>query len=45
MQDMFMERSGVIWTVRDIDTGHSAWAGKPKELAEMAVGLVEAFSG
>lgn len=42
---MFVERSGVKWTVKDIDTSHSAWASKPKELAKTVVGLVETFSG
>ncbi|KAG6999537.1 hypothetical protein G7Y79_00034g069600 [Physcia stellaris] len=45
VQDMFVKRSGVKWTVKDMDTSHSPWASKPKELAETVAGLVEAFGG
>lgn len=44
LQDMSIERSGVQWTVKDIDTGHSPWASKPKETAEMVVGFVRGFA-
>lgn len=45
LQDMFVERSGVKWTVGSIDAGHSAWASKPKEVAGLVEGFVGTFSG
>lgn len=44
VQDMFVERSGVKWTVKNNDAGHSAWASKPTVLAELIIGLLENFS-
>ena len=43
LQDTFVERSGVKWTVKDIDTGHSPWASKPREAADMIVEFVDEF--
>ena len=44
LQDMFVERSGVKWAIKEVDTGHSPWVSKPKETAEIMVDLVEGFS-
>ncbi|KFY45988.1 hypothetical protein V494_00668 [Pseudogymnoascus sp. VKM F-4513 (FW-928)] len=45
LQDMFMEKSGVEWLVREVETGHSPWASRPEELAEIIGGWVEVFAG
>ena len=43
LQDTFVERSGVKWTVKDIDAGHSPWASKPREAVDMIVEFVDEF--
>ncbi|KAL8737028.1 MAG: hypothetical protein Q9181_002092 [Wetmoreana brouardii] len=35
LQDMFIERSGVQWTVKGIEASHFAFASKPEELVMM----------
>ncbi|KAL8729374.1 MAG: hypothetical protein Q9166_004767 [cf. Caloplaca sp. 2 TL-2023] len=35
LQDMFVEKSGVQWTVKDIEAGHFAFASKPEELLKI----------
>lgn len=46
LQDMFVQRSGVEWMVKDIEAGHSPWASQPKEvmksLEECTVVFLEA---
>lgn len=41
LQDQFLEKSGVEWTVVDIDAAHGAFVSKPKEVAS----LIERFVG
>ena len=36
-QDMFMEKSGVEWKVKDIEASHSPFASKPEELVKFLV--------
>ncbi|KFY15305.1 hypothetical protein V492_02086, partial [Pseudogymnoascus sp. VKM F-4246] len=45
LQDLFIEKSGVEWLVREVETGHSPWASRPEELAEIIGGWVEVFAG
>ena len=35
LQDMFMEKSGVAWKVKDIEASHSPFASKPAEMVEI----------
>lgn len=43
LQDMFMEKSGVEWKVKDIETSHSAYASQPEELANTLGELAQQF--
>ena len=44
LQDLFWQRSGVDWIVRNIESGHSPFASKPGEVVEFISELVEKFS-
>ena len=44
LQDMFVEKSGVEWKVKDIDTSHSPFASKPEELVKILVDVAEQFN-
>lgn len=37
LQDMFVEKSGVAWKVKDVNASHSPFASKPEELVEILV--------
>lgn len=37
LQNMFMDKSGAQWKVKDIEAGHSPFVSKPKELAQMLI--------
>jgi hypothetical protein len=39
LQDLFVERSGVSWKVRELDTGHSPFASKPDETAQLILDI------
>ncbi len=43
LQDLFVQRSGVKWIVKDIDAGHSPWASKPKETSAMVIDFAKEF--
>ena len=43
LQDIFMERSGVEWKVKDIETSHSPFASKAEELVEILVESAQRF--
>ena len=43
LQDMFVEKSGVEWKVKDIMTSHSAHASQPEELANILGELAQQF--
>ena len=43
LQDMFMEKSGVEWKVKDIEASHSAYASKPGEVANILGELAHQF--
>ena len=43
LQDMFMEKSGVEWKVKDIEASHSAYASEPEELANTLGELAQQF--
>ena len=35
LQDLFIQRSGVEWTVKDIEASHSAYASKTEEVVKL----------
>ena len=43
LQNVFMKKSGVEWTVKDIETSHSPFASRPEDLAEMLGELAQLF--
>lgn len=43
VQDMFMERSGVRWVVRQVEASHSAFLSRPAEVAAILQELVGEF--
>ena len=43
VQDMFVQRSGVQWTVKDVDAGHSAWASQTEKVAALILEFVSAL--
>lgn len=43
LQDMFMEKSGVEWKVKDIEASHSPFASKPEELVKIIVDSAQQF--
>ncbi len=45
VQDMFLQRSGVEWKVKEIEAGHSAYAARPQEVTEILHELVGDFEG
>ncbi|KAL8822078.1 MAG: hypothetical protein Q9191_007182 [Dirinaria sp. TL-2023a] len=44
LQDMFIEKSGVQWTVKEVDAGHSAWASRPDEIVNELQSLLLKFN-
>lgn len=44
LQDMFVEKSGVKWTVKDVECGHSPWASKPAEVVQALEGFLKGFA-
>lgn len=45
VQDMFVQRSGVTWDVRDIDAGHSPYISHSKEVSEALISFAGNFKG
>ncbi|KAL8791948.1 MAG: hypothetical protein Q9195_005437 [Heterodermia aff. obscurata] len=45
LQDIFWQRSGVEWIVRNFESGHSPFANKISEVVGFTVELVEKFGG
>ena len=45
LQDFLLQRSGVEWIVKEIESGHSPFASKPSEVVETISELVEKFGG
>lgn len=43
LQDMFIEKSGVQWAVKEVEAGHSAWASRPKEIVHELQSLLLKF--
>jgi len=43
VQDMMMEKSQVMWLVKDIETSHSPFLSRPKELAELVMDCTNIF--
>ena len=43
LQDMFTAKSGVKWSIREIDTSHSAFASKPDETINILSEWVDEF--
>ena len=43
LQDMFIEKSGVEWKVKDIESSHSPFASKPEELVKIFVDCAQQF--
>lgn len=44
VQDMFVEKSGVKWAVRDMNCDHSPWANRPAEVVQVLQGFLEGFA-
>ena len=43
LQDMFMEKSGVEWKVKDIESSHSPFVSKPEDLVTMLADFAQQF--
>lgn len=43
VQDMFLQRSGVTWDVKDVESGHEAHVSRLEEVCEAVIGYVTAF--
>lgn len=43
LQDMFTEKSGVKWNIRDVDASHSPWASKPEETVRIFEEWAQSF--
>ena len=43
LQDLFIQRSGVQWTVKDIEASHSAYASKTEEVVKLVEELARTF--
>ena len=43
IQDMFIEKSGVDWKVKDIEASHSPFASKPEELVKILADFAQQF--
>ena len=43
VQDMFIQRSGVDWIVKDLEASHSPFLSKPKEVVEILKDLLGIF--
>jgi hypothetical protein len=43
VQQMMIDGTGVQWTVKDIDCGHSAQIAQPEKLVEILVDLAKGF--
>ncbi len=44
LQDMFMQKSGVEWKVKDIEASHSPFASKPEETVQILEDFVKEFN-
>lgn len=42
-QDMFIEKSGVKWLVKNLEASHSPFASLPEELTKLLMGWAKAF--
>ena len=45
VQDMFMERSGTQWIVKDIEASHSAYASQTQKVTEILLEWAGVFEG
>ncbi|KAL8849390.1 MAG: hypothetical protein Q9221_005628 [Calogaya cf. arnoldii] len=43
VQDMFVQRSGVTWDIKDVDAGHDAHISRLQEVCEAVIGLAGSF--
>lgn len=43
VQDMFVQRSGVTWEVKDVDSGHEPYISHLREVCEAVIGYVGSF--
>lgn len=44
LQDMFVEKSGVEWAVKELECGHSPWASRPVEVVKALEGFLKGFA-
>ena len=44
LQDIFVQKSGMEWLIKDIDASHTPFASKPEELVEIAAQSAAKFS-
>ena len=44
LQNTFLENSGVQWTVKEVECGHSPWASKPDQIVSELQELLVTFS-
>lgn len=45
VQDMFVQRSGLTWHVKDVDAGHEAHISQLTEICEAVIGFAVTFEG
>lgn len=45
VQDMFVQRNGVNWDIRNLDAGHSPYINQSKEFFQAIIGLAASFEG
>jgi len=45
VQDMFVQKSGVEWVVKDVDAGHCPFVSRPEAVVKALGELVELFRG
>ncbi len=43
LQDMFVEKSGVKWAVKDLECSHSPWASQSAEVVQAVEGFLKDF--
>lgn len=43
VQDMFIEKSGVKWLVKDVEASHSPFASRPEELTKLLMEWAKYF--
>ena len=45
LQDNLLQRGGVEWIVKDLESSHSPFASRPSEVVEIILEFVEKFDG